>query len=298
LAFRPPTAEESNEYLGIVKQAMDRLGRKDGVVLGLSAIFLDRDALFRPELVQYGTPDGFGRVMLQDWELGLAVNHALRYLKPDEELRQSILEGRMRTREDVQRQVERMLDDEAIRKPRLLQFFRDYFDYDLGGYICKDSKALAATGVSGREDAHYFAMFHATASTDRLVELVLAEDKDVLKQLLTTDKVVAASADKIYFGEQLSREETKAAAAAAKLKNPTEDKPKNRPNANYAVAEAKLSGPPIMARVSRRSFGNGSMEPNRMLAVAPAGQRQFMGERAGRDLRHRSPREIAWATHH
>ena len=34
-------------------------------------------------------------------------------------------------------------------------------------------------------------MFDATASTDRLIGLVLKEDKDVLKQLLTTDKVVA-----------------------------------------------------------------------------------------------------------
>jgi hypothetical protein len=273
LAFRPPTDRESNEYLGIVKQAIERLGTKDGIVLGLSAIFLDRDALFRPELVEYGTPDRFGRVMLQDWELGLAVNHALRYLKPDAELRQAILEGRMRTREDVQREVERMLDDEAIRKPRLLQFFRDYFDYDLGGYICKDSKALAATGVTGREDAHYFAMFHATASTDRLVELVLEEDQDVLKQLLTTDQVVAAPADSIYFGEQLSKEEAKAAALAAKKKNPTADKPKNKPNANYAVAAVKFAGPQTMVRVSRRSFGNGSMEPNRVLSVAPEGQR-------------------------
>ena len=53
-------------------------------VLGLSSIFLDRDALFRSELAEHGEPDQHGRVMLQDWELGLAVNHALRYIKPDE----------------------------------------------------------------------------------------------------------------------------------------------------------------------------------------------------------------------
>ena len=80
LTFRPPSQEESDAYLEIVKQSIVKLGKEDGAVLGLSAIFLDRDALFRPELAQYGKPDAHGRVMLQDWEIGLAVNHAMRYI--------------------------------------------------------------------------------------------------------------------------------------------------------------------------------------------------------------------------
>ncbi|MCA9038565.1 MAG: DUF1592 domain-containing protein, partial [Planctomycetaceae bacterium] len=135
LTFRPPAESESENYLAVVKESIDKLGKEDGVVLGLSSIFLDRDALFRPELVRQGQPDQYGRVMLQDWELGLAVNHAFRYIKPDETLRTAVLDGRMRTRDDVQREVERILADETIRKPRILQFFRDYFDYDRGGYI-------------------------------------------------------------------------------------------------------------------------------------------------------------------
>ena len=50
-------------------------------------------------------------------------------------------------------------------------------------------------------------MFDATASTDRLIELILQEDKDVFKQLLTTDKVVATKADNVYFGKKRTREE-------------------------------------------------------------------------------------------
>lgn len=248
LAFRPPSLAESDNYLAIARQSIDKLGKEDGTVLGLSAIFLDRDALFRPELGESGKPDQHGRVMLQDWELGLAVNHALRYLKPDEELRKSIVDGRMRTRADVKREVQRMLADDSIRKPRLLQFFRDYFDYDLGGYICKDNKALAETGVNNKGDSHYFAMFGATASTDRLIELILEEDQDVFRQLLTTNKVVAAKTDNVYFGERIAK-------------------------GNDKVAEANLSGPKTAARVSRRSFGNGSMQPDRNLATAPEGQR-------------------------
>ncbi len=209
VTFRPPSGLESDSYVQIVKDSVAKVGKEDGVFMGLSSIFLHRDAMFRPELVEQGKPDAHGRVMLQDWELGLAVNHALRYLKPDEALHKAIVEGRMRSREDVAREVSRMLEDESIRKPRVLRFFRDYFDYDLGGYICKDDAALKSTGVGGKE--HYKAMFDATASTDRLIELILSEDKEVLKELLTTQKVVATQRDKTYFGHERNRAEAKIA---------------------------------------------------------------------------------------
>jgi hypothetical protein len=321
LTFRPPTRDQSDSYLAIVKQSIEKLGRKDGAVLGLSSIFLDRDALFRPELVESSKPDQHGRAMLQGWELGLAVNHALRYIKPDGELRKAIVDGQMRNRADVKREVERMLADDSIRKPRILRFFRDYFDYDRGGYICKDSKALADTGASNRGTSHYRAMFDATASTDRLIELILQEDRDVFKQLLTTDRIVATKTDNVYFGRKNTTEERKASVAAAKkaaeeatkrdaaklvaaekevaelearLEANPEDKAtqrslerqrkvlaaakktanrKKRTNENHDVAQADLSGPKIFARVSRRSFGNGSMRPDRVLATAPDGQR-------------------------
>ena len=320
LTFRPPSRNESDSYLAVVNESIEKLGKEDGVALGLSSIFLDRDALFRPELVEHGQPDQHGRVMLQDWELGLAVNHALRYIKPDEQLRSAIIDGRMRTREDVQREVERMLADDSIRKPRMLQFFRDYFDYDRGGYICKDAKSLADTGVSNRGTSHYNAMFDATASTDRLIELILQEDRDVLRQLLLTDKIVATTNDNVYFGKRNSPAETQKSIASAKpvsseeavtletarqaltdIKKSISDNPEQsnskrgelaeakravavaekeleikrqkRGGENHNVTEAKLTGPEIFARVSRRSFGNGSMKPERILATAPVGER-------------------------
>ncbi len=244
LTFRPPTPHESDTYLAVVMESIASLGREEGAILGLSAIFLDRDALFRSELVEEGEPDPYGRVMLRDWELALAVNHALRYLPPDEPLRRAVLEGRMRSREDVQREVERILADEAIRKPRVLQFFRDYFDYDQAGFICKDNKALADTGINNRGEAHYRAMFDATASSERLIEEILRNDRDVLRQLLTTKQVVVSPADRVYFG-RLS----------------DSDKPRVEP--------AEFAGEAIYARVSRPSFGNGSMKPERRLSTAP-----------------------------
>lgn len=324
LTFRPPTTKESDDYLRMVNDTIEKVGKEDGIFMGLSAIFLDRDALFRPELVENGRPDEHGRVMLQDWELGLAVNHALRYIKPDEKLRQAIIEGRMRTREDVEREVRRMLDDDQIRKPRILRFFRDFFDYDIGGYICKDTAALAKTGVSTRGVSHYRAMFDATASTDRLIELILEEDRDVLRELLTTQKVVATRVDQTYFGRQHTPEEVEVAKAEKKVdderikqqvateleavkvrlaeinrqlkdkslernvsrdlaaekrkldarqKNLERDKKRKRSTININVDEVELPGEPVHARVSRRSFGAGSMKPERTLSIVPEGQR-------------------------
>ncbi|MDB4794572.1 DUF1588 domain-containing protein [bacterium] len=324
LTFRPPTTEESNDYLQIVKNSIGKVGKEKGVFMGLSSVFLDRDALFRPELVESGKPDQHGRVMLQDWELGLAVNHALCYIKPDAQLRKAIVEGRMRTRIDVEREVTRMIADDSTRKPRVLRFFRDFFDYDLGGYICKDNKALGETGVSTQGTSHYRAMFDATASTDRLIELIVQKDKDVLKELLTTQLIVATRNDNIYFARKNSPEERKAALAVkrkadaeqvkkdaveeatlekevAQLEAVLNAEPKNnrtrkslnrktksltdlkkriangkkrrRDNTNVNVTSANLAGPKIHARVSRRSFGKGSLKSNRILATALKGQR-------------------------
>lgn len=323
LTFRPPTESESDEYLTMVKDSIDKVGKEDGIFMGLSAIFLDRDALFRPELAEAGEADKHGRVMLQDWELGLAVNHALRYIRPDETLRQAIVEGRMRTREDVEREVTRMLSDETIRKPRILRFFRDYFDHDLAGYICKDTKALSKTGVGVAGTAHFRAMFDATASTDRLIELILEKDQNVLKELLTTQQVVATPTDNAYFGREHTPEE-RAVAIATKKKADAEltakldaeiealeadlseieaqlkdseltegeintlearkkrletkvkalDREKRQGSKiNVNIAAAKLTGSEIFARVGRRSFGRGSMKPERILATVPEGER-------------------------
>ena len=324
LTYRPPSKEESMEYLEIVKSSIDKVGREDGAFMGLSSIFLDRDALFRPELAKVGKADKHGRVMLQDWELGLAVNHALSYIRPDVKLRDAIVEGKMRTRAYVYREVSRMLDDESIRKPRVLRFFRDFFDYDLSGYICKDEKALASTGTPAKGASYFRAMFEATSSTDRLIELILSEDKDVLKELLTTQKVVHTRNDRSLFGRRYSKEEREnvleekkkaeelatleiaeerkiltkevnkleAQAKANKsdkalqktvslkqkelkalIKKMADLKRKAGNNFNTNIKEANFSGKQIFARVSRRSFGNGSMKPERNLSTVPEGQR-------------------------
>lgn len=295
LTYRPPTSQEATEYLQIVQDSIAKLGPEEGTILGLSSLFLDRDALFRSELVLKGQADSNGRVRLQDWELGLAVNHALSYVPPDATLKKAIQQGKMKTREDVSREVQRILADPSIRKPRVLRFFREYFDYDEAGYICKDNRALAQTGITSNGNAHYRAMFDATASTDRLIERILAEDQEVLKRLLTTQEAVTTGSDQIYFGRRRSPEEVAESVAVAKREaqeqakreaaeleawkkeNPGKEPPKKpkskRNTTNHQVDVADLSGPKVYARVSRRSFGNGSMRPERTLSNLPSEER-------------------------
>jgi hypothetical protein len=189
LTLRPPTKEETATYLEIVNKSIKELGKEDGVFLGLTPIFLDRDALFRPELCKIGKPDEHGRVMLQGNELALAINAAFSYIRPENDhLRTALAEGQLKTREDVRREVTRILNDDSIRKPRILQFFREYFDYDRASTVCKTRQSIVENGA--HYESHPAVINSMIANTDGLIELILREDKNVLKELLTTDRVI------------------------------------------------------------------------------------------------------------
>jgi hypothetical protein len=266
LTFRPPSGKETGTYLGLLKDAIDDLGKEDGIILGLVPIFLDRDALFRPELAAYGKPDKHGRVMLRGHELAMAVNAAFRYLPPDEPFRQALAEGRLKTRGDVRREVTRILEDDSIRKPRILQFFREFFDYDRAGQICKDTAALRAAG--GDLSKYYVTMFSMAASTDRLVEMVLQEDKNVLAELLTTDRVVLHREEDLRYFSHLDK----------LVKNP----PKPDRKKNYTPSARELGfielpeGEPTHIRIEKAiaRFGPGlGGDPNRELTTLPREQR-------------------------
>ena len=70
--------------------------------------------------------------------------------------------------------------------------------------------------------------------------------------------------------KNLNRKKRSLEAAKKRLANKNR---KNRNNTNVNVTSVEFSGPKIYARVSRRSFGNGSMRPERTLGIAPEGQR-------------------------
>ncbi|EDM27004.1 hypothetical protein LNTAR_07164 [Lentisphaera araneosa HTCC2155] len=190
LTFKDPKESESNEYLDILKNTIASLGKKDGLILGLTPIFLDRDALYRTELADYGTPDEYGRVMLQGEELLLAINAALAYVEPDAGLREALKAGKLKTVDDVRREVKRLLDDESFRKPKITQFFREYFDYDYAIKIDKDKNAVNKAGGTLAKRNYQSSVIGQVVATDRLIQLIVEEDTEVLKNLLTTNRVI------------------------------------------------------------------------------------------------------------
>ncbi|MCX6979081.1 MAG: hypothetical protein NTX04_14370 [Verrucomicrobia bacterium] len=116
LTLRAPSKAVLALYLDIANKSIKELGKDDGTFLGLVPIFLDRDALFRPELCEGGQPDQYGRVMLQGSELVLAINAAFSYLRPEaDHLWAALAEGKLKTREDVKREVTGILNDPSIR---------------------------------------------------------------------------------------------------------------------------------------------------------------------------------------
>ena len=204
VTLRKPTKAETATYLAIAKDSVKSLGKEKGLIPGLAPIFVNHNAFFRHELAETGRPDKYGRVMLQGQELVLAVNHAFSYIMPDDQLNKALSAGKLKTREDVKREVTRILNDDSIRKPRILQFFREYFDYGHAADISKCNTSPAKfrgrfTNGPFVGDSHVIGMVSQIANTDRLIELILQEDKNVFNELLTTDRVIYGDADDVYF---------------------------------------------------------------------------------------------------
>ncbi|MBT4867629.1 MAG: DUF1588 domain-containing protein [Planctomycetaceae bacterium] len=111
--------------------------------------------------------------------------------------------GKLKTRADVERVVRKMFDARqngwltnhnrtflSTPNPRILQFFREFFGYYKAREVFKDVDKFKQ-----REGFKQF--ISGTASkfeydTDSLIRHILQEDKNVLYELLTTNKVVAS----------------------------------------------------------------------------------------------------------
>ncbi len=174
--LRDSTDEERTRLLAFGRQSM----KADGSVLGtknlISAILLNPDSLYRSERGD-GVPDEYGRTRLSPRELAYAISFALTDSRPDSMLLKAAESGKLSTSEDIAVQVQRILEGEKIAKPRILQFFREYFEYGDAVDVFKDEELFI-----------YHDPKVLVSDTDRLVMQLFDEDKDVLKQLLTTQK--------------------------------------------------------------------------------------------------------------
>jgi mono/diheme cytochrome c family protein len=173
---RAPTADEKKKFVAFTKKNIADAGPVVGTRYALAAVLLLPEAVLRME-VGAGKPDAKGRVRLSPREIAFALSYGLTDKRPDAELLKAAATGELDTDAGVAKQVRRLLDDPKAEKPRILRFFREYFGYNKADEVFKD----------GIKDFGYDPKV-IIADTDALVLYVLKQDRDVLKELLTTDK--------------------------------------------------------------------------------------------------------------
>ena len=174
--LRNPTPGEQARLKAFSMKSMKSDGKLLGVRNLISAILLKPEALYRSELAQ-GEPDKLGRALLAPREIAYALAYALTDARPDKELLKAAETGKLITRGQVQAHAERILADDKIGKPRILGFFREYFEYGGAPDVFKDA-ALNRNHVPEV----------LVSDTDQLIMYFYEKDKNVLRELLTTNK--------------------------------------------------------------------------------------------------------------
>ncbi len=181
---RAPTARESERYGAFLRKNVAKLGGAGTGEQLLIALLCNTELIHRVEV-----PTGPTR-RLAPRDLARAIAFALTDNVPDEPLAKAVEAGKLATPEEVAEQVKRILADSKIAKPRILRFFREYFSYASAPSVFKDLVTLRKLGV--REAVEWNPNYFVS-DADRIVLAVLAEDRDVLRQLLTTTKTFAAT---------------------------------------------------------------------------------------------------------
>ncbi len=194
---RAPTSQEKAEYTTLTKSYFQKIGNELAIDKLIQTLILRTDFVYRQEFGER-TADEHGRKMLSPRDASYALAYALTDSSPDKELATAASSGKLNTREDYRREVERMLQvrsqyyvvDEAVEKLgsdsftnlpiRKLRFFREFFGYPSMLAIFKDNKRFGGNYVNTAGQI--------VSEADMLVELIVKNDQHVLEHLLTTEE--------------------------------------------------------------------------------------------------------------
>ena len=210
---RQPTADEKVRFVKLMEKNVKDAGRVTGMRYALTAVYLMPEAVFRYEIGSTKTDDK-GRTRLAPREIAYALAYALTDKRPDAKLLADAIEGKLDTREGVTAAAKRLLDDAKTPKPRIMRFFREYFGYDKATEVFQETKS------NPDHDARAL-----VEDTDKLIEYILERDKNVLRELLTTNKAFVAyktAADtKKKRNQEIAKFEEGKKKDPAKFKNKT-----------------------------------------------------------------------------
>jgi len=175
-----PTEDELAKYTNFLMSGIAKSGPYFGLRNVMIAILVSPQYIYRSEL-GLGKEIGDGRKMLSPTELAYAISYALTDETPDEKLLEALENGKINTREDVKREVVRLLKDDSLEKPRILRFFQEFFGYHHAPEVFKDDARIYNGFTRGGAKRY-------VEDTNTLIRHILKEDQDVFKELLSTEK--------------------------------------------------------------------------------------------------------------
>jgi hypothetical protein len=201
---RNPTQEERTKYLTFLKQSIETGGNLDGLKTTIKAMFLSPQSVYRMEF-GLGEVDEHGRRHLSTDELAHAIAFALTDRGPDHNrfIRDALQKGKLETKQDTARLVQQLLDEQLTtghwdRKdlPRVMRFFDEFFGFHRAGTVFKDNDRRRAEKIPQWNTGM---LIH---DARMLIEHVLREDKNVIAELLTTNRYfIAHPGDNEYARE-------------------------------------------------------------------------------------------------
>jgi hypothetical protein len=175
---REATEDEVEHLVELAEKTKQDTNIPMAVQTVLATVLLRPDAVYRYE-VGRGDPDKYGRVRLGDFELAYAISYALSDGSPDETMLAAVKNGGLSDKAGVLAQIKRLREDPKSEE-RIIRFFREYFEYPRMVEVFKDLR-----------HPNYILAESRIEDTDRLIAWILKEDKEVLRRLLTEDKVFA-----------------------------------------------------------------------------------------------------------
>ena len=196
---RESTPGETAEYVALTQSYVEKLGRRKAVQKLIQTFLLSTEFAYRNELGA-GEPDEHGRRMMSPRDASYAIAYALTDQSPDAELVAATTSGRLNTREDYQREVERILAKRDVRSLidpiledkhwaensthmpiRELRFFREFFGYPKALEIFKDEKRFGGDRLDQATN-------RVVNEADRIVEYILEKDTNVFEELMGTEE--------------------------------------------------------------------------------------------------------------
>jgi hypothetical protein len=183
LPLDPAMLEAKSVNLAKLLQSMDASLAGEQFLI---SVLCHPEVLYRIE-----RPDGDAkRGLMPPRHTARAISFALTDREPDAVLWEAATEGKLTSREEARKHVERILNDPAIPKPRLVGFFQEYFGYTTAPDIAKCTATVNEYQLSHNGGCEFQNGYAGrfVRDTDRLVEWVLESDKEVLRTLLTTRK--------------------------------------------------------------------------------------------------------------